>query len=249
MYDAAISKEMDDIQQAAASLIERLSHALVHEEQDLRTDSLSGLKTARTIASLSVGDFDAHFLSDYLIQNRDFRDPRTNKPFTKEDLAILAKSIETTDASLAACLQTLQPASDLPISPVTSAVGYFENMISFAAAQLLTACEITEIHSGAILQSSIKDIWAFLKLCFAGLLSYQPLRAGAAALALQTKFAVAVHGADNPDMFIYEPFVLDVISASIVLLTKAVALCALKSNLKDSLAVVEAQRCPRIVFT
>lgn len=196
----------------------------------------------RATVTLGAKVYDALFLADYVLQTRDHRAPN-GLALSASDLLTLGDALEVpTHEDTRERLLLAKPAEVLPASPVTSATAFCEDTIALLGLQVLAVCELAGISSLGDVQVQFRSMWGSLVRCFSGLLSYQPLRAAHAALALKAVFAEASASCESADAYFYEPSALLPINASVSALCATVTAAVLRSNLREGLLQLQAVR-------
>ena len=227
------------------NLIERLRGSAAElAPEEIKIDSLSGAATRSTTATLSNGKlYDVGLLVDYILQTSDHRDPHTGYQFSKTDLQILSDASTLERERILNAIEN----ENLPSSPKTSAIKFFEDSVSNAGAQLALSCELTSISTLAELQEVYEKLWITLTMSLCALIALNPLCATNAASKLQSVFNAAAASCDDPTSYVYEFSAIVPISASINSLASHVGQGVLKGKTSEILRQIQVKPA-RLLF-
>ena len=229
-----------------SNLIEQIRNNVEEVSSELiKIDSLSGAATRKPTITLSNGKlYEISFLSDYILQMGDHRDPHSGFKFTREDLKALS------EASLIDS-ERIRDASEnalLPKSSKTSAIKFFEDSIEVASIQMLASCELTSISTLQELQENYETLWSTILKCLCGLVTLNPLSAITSASKLQSAFSTALASCEDQTSYVYEQTAILPISTAIHALATSIGQGVLKSKTSDILRQIQNARTVRLLF-
>lgn len=223
-----------------ANIIDRLRNSPSADilQEEIKIDSLSGAITKRSTATLSNGKlYDVSLLAEYILQTADHRDPHSGYRFLKTDLEVLSEGPGNEDVR-ERILNAIEN-ENLPSSPKTSAIKFFQEAVSVAGVQLALSCELTSISTLAELQKVYERLWITLTTSLCALVVLNPLTATSAASKLQSVFNAAVASCDDPSSYIYEQSAIVPIASAIQSLVFHVGQGVLRGKTNDILRQIQ----------
>ena len=199
------------------------SHRL---EPVIGVDFFSGIAmrgSSRPIVKLSNGhDYDARFLSDFILETRETRLPTADASkyyeCTSEDLIVLGEAVVESRERLKLLSDTRQ--EERTHNDFSRQSGFIKSVVNFAtfsaeaaAMQLLGACELTAIRSLQDLQVLFEDMWLIIVRCFGVLLRCHPLYAARLAQNMFPQFDEA--STNTLNHYLYEISAITPVAANV----------------------------------